>query len=159
MRRPATVTVTINDDSPTTFDLSSTDLPIKKVKHNGKDEHILEFDNNQGGVHEDGFEVSFEIDDRTKKGYGFFVDDPEDPGPHNAVSAKVVDGNGHCPPQGSKWATFTPTDVNKKRQTLVVTNKNDQLQYFGFALHFSLDGETSATLNCDPIGDNKNGHA
>ncbi len=42
---------------------------------------------------------------------------------------------------------------------LVVENPNDRLQYFGFALHFSLDGEKKPSLTFDPIGDDRNGRA
>jgi hypothetical protein len=158
-RRPVTVTVRIISDDPPQFAFESHDVPIKKVKHkpDGGEDQMLTFDNYQTGTYQDGFAITFEIDDKTKKKYGFFVDDPVSPGPSNALSAKCVDSAGHCPAPGDRWNGFAPTEVHSDRQKLVVENANDQLQYFGFALHFSLDGETSASLTCDPIGDNQNG--
>jgi hypothetical protein len=159
-RRPATVTVTIVDDTPPgTFEVSSKDLPIKKIKHmkegkDGKEDHMLTFSNYQDGTYEDGFQVTFEL--KKHEDYGFFVDDPDNPGKNNAICVKKVDASGHCPDYGATWRGFSPKEVAPDRMTLVVENPNDSLQYFGFALNFAREGETKPSLCFDPIGNNQN---
>jgi hypothetical protein len=103
--------------------------------------------------------VKFEIKDKTKKNYGFFFRDSieEKFKPYDAISVKTTDSEGHCPPPGSRWDGFRPIAVT--RNTLTVENPNLHLQYFGFALHFSKDGETQSSLTFDPIGDDQNGHS
>lgn len=146
---PATVTVTISGGGPT-VQLTSADIPIQKVG----DDYMLTFNNTQKGG--DGFDVTFTIDDQTKLGYGFFQD-PAAPSPHDAMAVKVVASSGHCPRAGQKWVGFVPTSVSPDRQSLIVQNPNKFLQYFGFALYFSLPGENAASLAFDPIGDNQDG--
>lgn len=159
--RPVTVTVTINSDSPPDFDIAAAPaghVPIKKVKKGKSDDFMLEFNNHAGGVFSDGFDITFHLIDKTSgpKRYGFFFADPNDPDPNDAISVKCVDADGHCPPKGSKWDGFKPYSVT--RQQLKVNNPNDGYQYFGFALHFSKEGETAPSLTFDPIGDDQNGH-
>lgn len=145
---PATVKVTISGDPPA-VQLSSADIPIQRV---GSD-YMLTFNNtrNEG----DGFDVTFTIDDQTGLGYGFFQD-PGRPSLNDAISVKVIGSSGHCPKPGQKWVGFTPKSL-PDRQHLIVSNPNKFLQYFGFALYFSLEGETAASLTYDPIGDNQDG--
>jgi len=145
---PATVTVTISGNPPT-ITLSSTDIPIQQV---GND-FMLTFNNTAKGG--DGFDVTFTIVDQTGLGYGFFQD-PVKPSLHDAIAVKVVGSSGHCPKAGQKWTGFTPTSL-PDRQNLTVSNPNKFLQYFGFALYFSLAGENAASLTYDPIGDNQDG--
>jgi hypothetical protein len=160
-RRPVKVTVTIENDNPPTFDMTSTPpdhLPIKKAGP-GADDFLLTFNNNAGNSYSDGFIVTFEIKDKTKNKYGFFFRNSIDEKlrPYDAISVKTTDSEGHCPAPGSKWDGFRPTAVS--RNTLTVENPNLHLQYFGFALHFSKDGETEPSLTFDPIGDDQNGHS
>lgn len=145
---PATVKVTISG-APPAVQLSSNDIPIQKV---GND-YMLTFNNTGNGG--DGFDVTFTIDDQTGLGYGFFQN-PAKPSLNDAIAVKVIGSSGHCPKPGQKWVGFTPTSL-PDRQNLVVSNPNKFLQYFGFALYFSLKGETTASLTYDPIGDNQDG--
>lgn len=145
---PAIVTVTISDPGPTVA-LSSDDIPVQKVR----DDYMLTFNNTVKGG--DGFDVTFAIDDKTGRGYGFFQD-PTRPSLNDAMAVKVVGSSGHCPKSGQKWVGFSPSSL-PDRQTLVVSNPNKFLQYFGFALYFSLPGDNSASLTFDPIGDNQDG--
>jgi hypothetical protein len=147
------VTVTIVSDNPAQFQLSSSELPIRQTSTG---DPVLVFNNGQNGIQGDGFDVTFTIDDQTKKGYGFFQDQ-RNPKPDDAISVKVIDSSGHCPGKGAKWPGFDPTGVSTDRQTLTVNNGNKHLQYFGFAMHFSLAGETNPSLDYDPIGDNQDG--
>jgi hypothetical protein len=149
---PANVTVTILGDDPADFQLESNQIPILIA---GSD-YVLEFNNGQNGIPGDGYEVTFTINDQTGYGYGFFQAQ-KNPSPNDAISVKVVDSSGHCPSKGAKWPGFNPTSVTPDRQNLVVSNPNKHLQYFGFALYFSLEGETTASLKFDPIGDNQDG--
>lgn len=153
-RRPAKVTVTIENDDPPQFGLSSSHIPASKMS-NG--DAILTFNNWENGHYSDGFEVVFELEDKTQKGYGFFIRDPQNPDFNDALSVTTVGPSGYCPKMGQRWAGFTPMGVSRDRQTLTVDNPNDHLQYFGFALHFSLPHQTKPSLTYDPIGDNQNG--
>ena len=150
----------ISDVKPGKFDMTvnGNDLPpVKKVKHNGEDVPMLTFENDYGGTWGDGYEVTFKLKDSTKKGYGFFVGDLKNPDPNEAIWVDCITSKEFCPKKKLQWAGFNPTDVSKDRQTLVVDNPNDQLQYFGFALLFSLDSENRPSLTFDPIGDDRNG--
>jgi hypothetical protein len=154
-RRQVNVMVKILDDTPPgVFELTSTDLPIAKSQHNGKSDEILTFSNYQGGTYQDGFEINFKLHPHLD--YGFFVNDPDDPGLDNALAAKTIDSSGHCPAYGETWYGFSPTGLSQDRRTLTVENPNDSLQYFGFALFFAREEETEPSLCCDPIGDNEN---
>ena len=154
-RRKVTVTIKItNDTPPGEFEMSSSDLDIKKLKYNGKNDHMLTFNNNQGGTYQDGFEVTFKL--HPHGDYGFFIEDPADPDPNDCISVKKIDSSGHCPDFGDTWDGFSPTDVKENRRTLIVDNPNDRLQYFGFALNFSKPGESEPSLCYDPIGNNQN---
>jgi hypothetical protein len=154
-RRQVNVMVKILDDTPPgVFELTSTDLPIAKSQHNGKSDEILTFSNYQGGTYQDGFEISFKLHPHLD--YGFFVNDPDEPGLDNALAAKTIDSSGHCPAYGETWYGFSPTGLSQDRRTLTVENPNDSLQYFGFALFFAREEETEPSLCCDPIGDNEN---
>lgn len=153
-RRPVNVTVAILNDNPPQFEMTSNIVPIKKK--GGSDDDILSFDNNQGGKYEDGFEISFNVEDDTNNGYVFFQD-PRNPDPNDAMAVKIVNQNGHCPRSGQTWAGFAPKEVTNDQMTLVVENPNTHLQYFGFAMFFSRPGERKPSLTFDPIGDNKNG--
>jgi hypothetical protein len=155
-RKPVTVTVTLERASPLKYEMTSSDLPIKKVKHNGQDEPVLRFNNvDKDGNQNDGFEVTFNLVDQTGEGYGFFFANEHHPDPDDAIWVQKVESGGFCPTGPCKWAGFKPKDVT--RQTLVVDNPNGHLQYFGFALLLSQAGETSPSVTIDPIGDNQNG--
>jgi hypothetical protein len=149
---PATITVTIFEGPK--FELSSDVIPIQPMG----DDYLLTFNNSEDGNPGDGFDLTFSIDDRTGLGYGFFQD-PNKPSPYDALSAKVNDSSGHCPKNGAKWPGFKPTAVSADRLELHVSNSNKWLQYFGFALHFSLPGENAASQTFDPIGDNQDGES
>ena len=153
-----TIDVTIVNDDPPEFEMSGDGIiPVKKVKHEGKDEWMITFSNyNDDGSYHDGFTITVDLTDKTGKGYGFFQD-LNDPHPSDAVSTKCVGANGHCPRRGQQWDGFVPSSVSPDRQTLVIDHPNSYLQYFGFALHFSLRGEKKPSLNFDPIGNDQNG--
>ncbi|HET6536242.1 MAG TPA: hypothetical protein VFG41_08670 [Sphingomicrobium sp.] len=154
-RRPVSVTVTLQSDNPLDWDMDSTDLPISTMNCNGTEEPTLKFSNYQGGEFHQGFEVTFDFVDNTGKGYGFFFEDRSRPDPDDAIWVKKIDSTDICPPDGSKWGGFKPQSVT--RDKLIVDNKNDRLQYFGFALLLSLEDETSWSLKLDPVGNNMNG--
>ena len=160
-RKKAMVHVEIKSDAnggDFEMTVNGNDLPpVKKVNHNGKEVPMLTFENDYGGAWGDGYEVTFKLKDSTKKGYGFFVGDPKSPDWNEAIWVECIASKDFCPKKQAQWPGFQPTDVDKDRQTLVVDNPNDQLQYFGFALHFSLDGEKKPSLTFDPIGDDRNG--
>jgi hypothetical protein len=149
----AAVTITIVKDDPPQFQVTSSDIPIRQTSSG---DPVLVFNNGQDGSPGDGFDVTFTLVDQTGKGYGFFQDQ-RNPKPDDAISVKAIDSSGHCPGKGAKWPGFAPTGVGSNRQTLTATNSNKHLQYFGFAMHFSLAGEANASLDFDPIGDNQDG--
>ncbi len=156
-RRPVSIIVTILSDSGSgTFDISSKHVPVKKK--GGPENAVITFNNWQDDKFSDGFEVTFDLVDETGKGYGFFQK-PKNPSPNDAMSVRAIGLSGHCPSPGDTWDGFTPSSVTQCRQHLSVDNPNNHLQYFGFALHFSLEGEHAASLTYDPIGDNQNGNA
>jgi hypothetical protein len=154
-RRPVTVTVTLERANPLKYEMTSTNLPIKKIKHKGKDEPVLRFNNNQDGQFHDGFEVTFNLVDQTGENYGFFLGNSPHPDPDDAIWVKEADSGGHCPTAKCNWAGFNPTSAS--RDKLVVVNPNGHLQYFGFALLLSRPNETSPSVTIDPIGDNQDG--
>jgi hypothetical protein len=157
-RRPIAITVTIlSDKGSGEFDIDSKHVPIKK-QPGAPDHSLVSFNNWQDGEYSDGFTVTFELVDTTGKQYGFHQD-PKKPCPHDALSVRAEGASGHCPEDGECWAGFTPICVDKPRKKLTVENPNNHLQYFGFALHFSRDGEAKHSLTFDPIGDNQNGNA
>lgn len=154
-RRPVDVTVRIKSDAGDgDFELITTGVPIKRGSSGNDDE--LVFDNWQGGQYQNGFAIDFTIQDDTGRGYGFFQN-PRNPDLNDAMAVKIVNANGHCPRPNAQWDGFVPTDLSQDRQTLTVENPNTHKQYFGFAFHFSLEGETRASLTYDPGGDNRNG--
>lgn len=154
-RRPVTVTVTIeNDTPPGRFDLSSPDIKTKKM---GNGDAMLTFNNWENGKYSDGFEVTFELEDKTGKGYRFFVGDPHNPDLNDAISVRIVGPTGYCPKRGQRWPDFKPIAISADGLKLTVDNPNKHLQYFGFALHFSLPHQTDPSLTYDPVGDNQNG--
>ena len=151
----------ISDVNGGDFDMTvnGNDLPpVTKVKHKGKEVPMLTFENGYGGTWGDGYEITFKLKDSTKRGYGFFVDPNKNPpNPNDAMWVECITSKDICPKKQAQWSGFNATDIGKDRQTLVVENPNDQLQYFGFALHFSRDGEKQPTLTFDPIGEDRNG--
>jgi hypothetical protein len=163
-RRPVRVIVTILNDNPPEFDMRSippAHLPISKYG-SGADEFLLTFNNNADNQYFDGFTITFEVEDKIKHTneagkYGFFFRNsiPKERQPYDAIWVKCTDSHGHCPTSSSEWSGFEPTAVSRK--TLTVENPNVHLQYFGFALHFSKEGEAQASLTFDPIGDDQNG--
>lgn len=159
--RPVTVTVTILNDNPPEFDMHSSppgQVPINKVNTGDTEDFVLTFNNNAGGQYSAGFDVTFEVEDRTDRGgYGFFLRDPQNPDPNDPISVRIIGPTGHCPRRGQAWSGFTPVEAS--RGSLRISNPNDHLQYFGFALYFSREGQTKPSLIFDPIGDDRNGHA
>lgn len=150
----ATVTVTLLD-TQLHWQMTSADIQITDINCNGVEEPVLTFNNKHGGDYHNGFEVTFELVDRTGKGYGFFFADPNKPDPNDAIWVAKIVNSDPCPPEGSKWGGFKPRSVD--RDVLVVDNKNDRLQYFGFALLLSLEDETDWSVKLDPVGNNMNG--
>lgn len=154
-RRPVNIIVTIESDTrPGQFGLSSRDIQPKKMTSG---DVILTFNNWQNGKYSDGFEVTFELEDHTGKGYLFFLKDPQNPDLNDAISVRIVGPTGYCPKRGQRWPGFVPIAMSNDRKKLTVDNPNKHLQYFGFALHFSLPHQTQPSLTYDPVGDNQNG--
>lgn len=156
-RLPVNVTVELHDDNPHNlkYDIvsGSKELPIETIKYKGKDEFKLNFNNNQNGSTYNGFEINFTFVDQTGKGYGFFFRDPQHPDPDEAFWVKNVDDTGSCPTVQSSLTHIQAKEVT--RNTLKVVNPNGHLEYFGFALALSKQGETSPSILIDPIGDNQ----
>lgn len=154
-RRPVTVIVTIESDAPPgQFGLSSPDIETKKMRSG---DAMLAFNNWENGKYSDGFEVTFELDDKTGKGYRFFLRDSQNADLNDAISVRIVGPTGYCPKRGQRWPDFKPIAISTDRKKLTVDNPNKHLQYFGFALHFSLPHQTEPSLTYDPVGDNQNG--
>lgn len=98
--------------------------------------------------HRPGFILYFDIKDPDGTGCVF---DPDDP--------LWVDGDTIppvCPPVNKSWPQFFSIDVINDGQTLIVRNKNIDIQKFSFMLRFRRPGCRNA-IEFDPIGNNQNG--
>lgn len=148
------VIVTWNSGDPcdVTFALEPKNGNKVKVGKNPKGKDIVKFDNDKNP----GFLVCFNIVEQGGSGCQFLPD------PDDAMwvqpSALV---NAPCPTGPAYWSQFRAVDVastdpNNPNKTLVVYNKNDFQQYFGFTLRFEIDG-CDHVLEFDPIGNNQNG--
>ncbi len=102
-----------------------------------------------------GFIVIFEIVDVPGGPAGFrFAEDP-----NQALWAKPIVAPGdNCPNGQSSWTQFEPQSVTGNGRRLIVRNRNEFTQRFGFVLNVTTDPAGVANLQAiDPIGNNQNG--
>lgn len=110
----------------------------------------------------DGFDITFEIDDHTGKGFKFMDDAKKpdgDPDP-NCVPmwVKTVEDFGDSCPNREFWDQFETVSVTGDNKKLLVRNKNDCVQKFKFALMFSRTPQKGpCEIMYDPDGTNQNG--
>jgi hypothetical protein len=156
------ITVHIKDDPtkyppepPYEFWLDTDDNKVGKKKG-----HDLTFDND--GKY-DGFDITFEIDDHTGKGFKFMdigEDANGDPDPNLApMWVKTVPqlGGKDCPDH-EFWHQFRATKVFGNNKKLSVRNENNDEHFFKFAFMFSRTPDKGPyEIMYDPGGTNMNG--
>lgn len=100
-----------------------------------------------------GFIVMFNIVDVVGAGFRFAAD------PDDALWVRPIVAPGDaCPGQRSSWTQFEPQTVTGDGQRLIVRNRNEFTQKFGFALNVTLNqGGAPPFQAIDPIGNNQNG--
>jgi hypothetical protein len=149
------VLVTRNADDPcdVSFELEAKNGPKVTIgkKPNGKD--FVDFKN----INNPGFLVCFNIVEHGPLKGCQFLPDPDDAMWVQPSSFQ----NAPCPSSPAYWSQFRALDVvstgaNDKNKTLVVYNKNDYPQYFGFTLRFEVEG-CDKVFEFDPIGNDQNG--
>lgn len=158
------VTVHIKDDPtklppepPYDFSLEYDDGKGGKKKGND-----IFFHNEIDGKKYDGFDVTFEIDDHTGKGFKFMDDATTasgDPDPDCApMWVKTVNNFGESCPSRQFWDQFKTVKVSGSNSKLHVRNENDYKQEFKFALLFSRNPQQGpCEIMYDPDGTNGNG--
>lgn len=100
-----------------------------------------------------GFIVIFNIVDVIGAGFRF-ADDPDQA---LWVRPIVVPGDG-CPGAQCSWSQFEPQSVTGGGDRLVVRNRNEYTQRFGFVLRVTTDPAGAQNFQViDPIGNNQNG--
>ncbi|HEX8840601.1 MAG TPA: hypothetical protein VF750_09055 [Sphingomicrobium sp.] len=110
--------------------------------------------------HRPGFKIRFNLWDNTNGGLGsnYQFHEPAKP-PHDPAKWALWSAEGNsCPPKdcNAQWADFQSDHIEAGGKTLVVTNTNSKLAYFGYTLRVSNDqGQTFVDL--DPVGTNMNG--
>lgn len=130
-----TVHLDVNHEPNFSF---TTNLPTKGKK---KDQIIF----NKGD--HDGFEVRYHLDDPFHV-YTFGTQLNE---------ALYSSPQPVCPVPKGQWEQFVPIAIEDNGLTLVVHNKNDTVQEFGYMLRVIKQGDTKY-LDLDPIGTNQNGN-
>lgn len=95
-----------------------------------------------------GFNVFIDIDDPDNTGCTFHAADP--------LWVQPFSGTPVCPTSPANWDQFVPVGVFNKGKTLLVRNRNDNIQKFAFSLRFNISG-CSRVVDFDPIGSNQNG--
>ena len=130
------------------FHFETTDLPM------GAD-NVLFFKN----CGHPGFYIHYDLQDPTN-GYLFPESSlfPPNPPKQNLKAAIWCQQNPGCPAAPSQWGQFSGRDVTNGGKTLVVHNKNQSPQDFGYTLRVTNDGGASY-LPLDPGGTNQNGPA
>lgn len=133
--KDAYVTVHLDFHHSPPFSFESTDLPI------GKDNRLyFKFGKKEG------FKVHFTLDDPT---YSFGSDKKQ---------ALWSTDQSVCPNSECWWEGFKALKIDDGGQTLVVHNKNDSSQDFGYCLRVTNDGGKSYQ-RLDPIGSNQNSNS
>lgn len=142
---PVTVYVIIESAAKGDFKLQSTDVPVVQ-------DYIVQFNNNQTGIHWNGFLVSFSLPAQLGQNASWTFD-PEDP-----IWVKLVDKHGACPrnKNDDQPGILSDPTLSDDLRTLTVGNANSLQQYFGFALRFA-NTDNGRKLTYDPIGENQNG--
>ena len=69
----------------------------------------------------------------------------------------LVDPADGCPGQQCSWTQFQAQAVSGDGQRLIVRNRNEFTQKFGFALKVTTNAAGAAVQTIDPIGNNQNG--
>lgn len=100
-----------------------------------------------------GFIVMFNIVDVVGAGFRFAAD------PDDALWVKPISSPGDaCPGQQCSWGQFEPQTVTGDGKRLIVRNRNEFTQKFGFALNVTLNQAGAPPFQViDPIGNNQNG--
>lgn len=158
------VTVCIEDD-PTNY---PPDAPYKywleTEDNNGgkKKGNALSFKNEVDGKKYNGYDITFDLDDRTGKGFKF-MDAKKLPGggadPDCApMWVKEVENFVEPCPHRQFWDQFYTVSVSGNNTKLHVRNENDCVQKFKFALMFSRNPRQAPfEIMYDPDGTNGNG--
>jgi hypothetical protein len=142
MAPPQTVYVDVH-----IFDgLNGLDFDLHSGIASGPKGRTLTFKNNG----HPGFLVVFHIVDDTGRGFRF-KRDPEDA---LWVRPIIVPGD-ECPQGPCSWGQFEPQSVTGSRMMLIVRNRNEYTQKFGFTLRV-IDADDNEE-DLDPIGNNQNG--
>jgi hypothetical protein len=110
--------------------------------------------------HRHGFRIRFNLWDNTNGGLGsnyVFHNPAKPPNDPSKWALWSAQGQG-CPPDNcnAQWDEFQSDHIEGGGQTLVVTNTNSQLAYFGYTLRVTNDGGQNF-VNLDPGGTNMNG--
>ena len=100
-----------------------------------------------------GFIVIFNIVDVINAGFRF-ADDPAD-----ALWVRpIIDPGDGCPGAQCTWGQFEAQAVTGGGKKLIVRNRNEYTQRFGFALNVTLNAAGGGPFQViDPIGNNQNG--
>jgi hypothetical protein len=101
-----------------------------------------------------GFIVKFDIIDVAGGPVMRFPDDPND-----ALWVRpIIEPGNECPVAQCSWSQFEPQTVTGNNQTLIVRNRNEFTQKFGFILNLEqIPGAGPPFWSVDPIGNNQNG--
>ena len=100
-----------------------------------------------------GFIVMFNIVDVIGAGFRF-ADNPA----HALWVRPFIDPPDGCPGAQCSWSQFEPQTVTGKGDRLVVRNRNEYTQKFGFVLRVTTDPAGVQNFQViDPIGNNQNG--
>ncbi len=95
----------------------------------------------------DGFIINYNLRDPRNTGYLF---------PNDLTEALYSATGGGCPTSKGQWPQFEAQEVTNGNRTLVVRNRNNGKQSFGYTLRVT-DGTNWQDL--DPGGDNQNGNS
>jgi len=135
------------------FHLEAKNEPKVKVGKNAKGKDVIDFTNDKNP----GFLVCFNIVEQGPTKGCQFLPDPDDA---LWVQPSAFQ-NAPCPNSPAYWSQFRAVDVvstgpNDINKTLVVYNRNDYPQTFGFTLRFEVEG-CDKVFEFDPIGNDHNG--
>lgn len=95
----------------------------------------------------DGFIINFNLRDPRNTGYLF---------PNDLSEALYSATGSGCPNSKGQWPQFEAQEVTNGNSTLVVRNRNNGKQIFGYTLRVK---NGTAWMDLDPGGDNQNGQS
>lgn len=124
------------------YHFESNDVPIDK-------DNVIYF-SNCGKLK--GFEIHYELDDTDNPGYRFPTRGSH--GDNHLDEALWVTQSGGCPTAPRKWPVFEAESVANGGLTLVVKNKNEDVENFFYTLRVA---KGANWLELDPGGTNQNG--